>query len=688
MLVAALLILFSIFAGSALPAGRQVFAQVQNPTPLRPYPNQFTEEEASKTLNPTSPDPSLTIYCAQRPPAVQNNAIDKRQPTVTLQVQGNLSADFSRFITPFLSITDTSKPDASLSDLDKSKQYLADYLEGRAYYEGGSEDPDNLSLARLGVFRKLAPLTYQDQLKHAMVARATGNFDSADNIYGFAPASTTVHDYEVTDGTTSINLSDFANHLKPLTENFEDDAEYQEALESWEASDDGRWANLWAYVPMFSREDVKAFIEPVDEPGQTTNPNPIEVAIPHLARTYEVASALSFILSPYQEDRSPVEPNLASQWINPAPWTTDPSWLDSDDSQPGNWDDLGSVCDPQQTVITSSGDLAHDERSNTQTFKTVQMDNPFYDPDCAVEYPDPLNPDIILIDDSACFVDQTVRFSPTYLKTYTPFLHAIMDQLLTGPNAVFNIFKPYSQIADEDIENWPAAGNESEENLAYTFSGGQAEAGNREDPSKAQYYFKYLGTLHCQKEKLIAGLQPFLGGVAEIDPQCTGGAPTPTPGGPIAGQGCFVFDKGAADRQGRVGADWSSDPTGKANVEMAISLVLQSPTWANLVCNGGPVKLYRIHDNYGGGQAISGAQQIFLYNGGASNPGTAIYTLAHETGHIVDTWSPLFSQFMSQGIISRDGGYLESYPNAKSDHEDFAETAGLYVGIKYYCNPR
>ena len=172
MLVAALLILFSLFAGTALPAGRQVFAQVQNPTPLRPFPNQLTEEEAAKELNTQNPDPSLTIYCAQRPTAVQNNPIDKRQPKVTIQVQGNLSADFSSFITPLLSITDNTKEDFSNTDLEKSRQYLADYLEGRAYYEGVGENPNNLSLARLGVFRKLAPQTYQDQLKIAMIKRA------------------------------------------------------------------------------------------------------------------------------------------------------------------------------------------------------------------------------------------------------------------------------------------------------------------------------------------------------------------------------------------------------------------------------------------------------------------------------------------------------------------------------------
>src|SRR3990172_2320835 len=321
----------------------------------------------------------------------------------------------------------------------------------------------------------------------------TASAATPEELYGFTPASATVHNYTVTDGTTNVQLLDFIGHEKPLPKDFDNDVVYQAALAAWRTSDGGKWAKLWPYVPMFSREDVKAFIEPVDEPGQTTNPNPIEVAIPHLARTYEVASALSFILSPYREDRSPTEPNLTSEWINSAPWTTDNWWLKSDENKAGNWNDLGPVCDPQQTVITSSGDLAHDERSNTATFKEVEMANPFYDPDCEVITIDPIT-HLPVVDDSACFVDQAVRYSPTYLKTYTPFLHSIMDQLLTGPNAVFSIFKPYSQIANEDLENWPAAGNSQEENLAYTFSGGSAEAGLRQPGSPASYYFKYLGT--------------------------------------------------------------------------------------------------------------------------------------------------------------------------------------------------
>jgi len=537
------------------------------------------------------------------------------------------------------------------------------------------------------------------------VFTGTASAATPEELYGFTPASETVHNYTVTDGTTSVQLLDFTGHEKPLPEGYRTDEQYQIALDAWNLEDGGKWARLWPYVPMFSREDVKGFVQAIDEPFQNTNPNPIEVAIPHLARTYEVASALSYILSPYSTDRSYSEPNLSSQWINPAPWENDAWWLGSDESQPGNWDELGPVCDPQQWQISSSGDNAYDSQSNTAVLKTITIDTPpslreqplSTPEDCGLksrQYPCEKCTDSGNVDDSDCFVDQAVRFSPTYFKTFTPFLHAITDRLLTGKNAVFNIFKPFAEVANEDIENWPGVGGEGEPSLAYNFSGGQAEAGNKQDASQAKYYFKYLGTLHCQKERLVAKLQPFLGGVAEIDPQCTGGAPATPTGGqgqPIAGQGCFVFDVGAKDpsKFSRPSVPWETDPAGKANVEMAISLVLKSPTWANLVCGRGPVRLYRVAAIAGGGWARSDQGQIFLYNGGVSNPGTAIYTLAHETGHIVSTRNPtLFTQFMSQGVISRDGGYLRTYPNDKTDFEDFAETAGLYVGVKYYCNPR
>ena len=175
------------------------------------------------------------------------------------------------------------------------------------------------------------------------VFTGTASAATPEELYGFTPASETVHNYTVTDGTTSVQLLDFTGHEKPLPEGYRTDEQYQIALDAWNLEDGGKWARLWPYVPMFSREDVKGFVQAIDEPFQNTNPNPIEVAIPHLARTYEVASALSYILSPYSTDRSYSEPNLSSQWTNPGPWNTDKFWLDSDEAQAGNWDDLGSV---------------------------------------------------------------------------------------------------------------------------------------------------------------------------------------------------------------------------------------------------------------------------------------------------------------------------------------------------------
>jgi hypothetical protein len=654
--------------GSTTGLAASSLTGVQNPQPLRPFPNQLTGEEQGRSLNKRNPD--LTVYCAQRPTILVE--IDKRNQNIT--VQGNLATDVNQFVTPLLSITDDRKSDFALSDLQKSRQYLADYLEGRAYYEGVTEVPEQISLERLGVFRKLAPLAYQDELKHEMVKRATGDFAANESAYGFDPASDTVHNYQVTNGNLSATLSDFAipAHLKPLPKEFPNDFEYQQALTVWQDLDNGKWSQLWSYVPMFSREDMKAFIEPVDEPGQNTSPDPIEVVVPHLARTYEVTSALSFILSPYKESRPFLEPDLSSQWVTPEPWENNDLWLDSSESKPGNWNDLGPVCDPQQIIITSSGDLAHDSTANTTVLKTVA--NPVYDPDCAkaVGY-DPLTQTTIY-DDSACLV--SIRYSPTYLKTYTPYLHALMDRLLTGPNAVFNIFKPYSEVVGETFENWPGAASLNQENLAFSFAGGQAEAGLQKPPAPATYYFKYLGTIHCQKEKLMAKLQPFISGQAyEIDPQCTGGE-APTDGGPsIPVASCFQL----------VGNNWPTDF--RDNLEAGINnLVSNHPSYVAKACAAGSIPICFDSTAPTGGWGYHhhnpSACDIALYPGGLGDQLTAEYILTHEVGHHL---SRIAGQYYSQ-YVNYPGTAAErpicSYSATSDPSEAFAEAAALYGSEK------
>ncbi len=148
---------------------------------------------------------------------------------------------------------------------------------------------------------------------------------------------------------------------------------------------------------------------------------------------------------------------------------------------------------------------------------------------------------------------------------------------------------------------------------------------------------------------------------------------------------CFEFAVGESDPRGRASIDWANDPIGQSNIMGAIGQLSLAPAYTAPLCAGGPIYLYRIPVNFGGGWA-SGANggTIFLYNGGTSSYGTAVYTLAHESGHIANWRRPdIFNDFSSQGISSIEG-FLHTYPNQKTIWEDFAETIGLYVGEPVY----
>ncbi len=480
--------------------------------PLRPFP-----KEPPGTIS----DEFQTPYCAQRPTSVQSNKFDKRDKTITLTVQGTQTANFTEFVTPLLSITDSEKPDYNLNFDQKAQRYLADYLEGRAFYEP-LEEPTNPTieqqsdlLARSGVFRKLAPSTYQDKLKRILIKRGHGdysNLDELEKIYGFRPASVFVH---ATTPVQNLTLSDFYNHWAPIPEDFNTWEDYETAYGNWTGCDsDGencsQWFNLWPYVPMFTREDAPGYIITHDEPRQFSNPTQTLVYHPHLARTYEVSSTLSNMLSPSERHTLPKDPDLPSQWITPAPWTTDVFWIESGQNQPSSY---GPVCDPQNNLIYSSGDLALDSSIQTQLNsllldkKLIEIDNPQYDPNCEIITTDPETGETI-IDDSNCYYDQAVRFSPTSLETKTPYLHHIMDRLSTGPTALFNIFQNAIELEADPPQNWPGVGYEDEERPEYSFSGGSAEAGNKNPGKPATFYYKYLGFIQCQKEKILERLLP------------------------------------------------------------------------------------------------------------------------------------------------------------------------------------
>lgn len=473
------------------------------PHPLRPFPGQVAENTDASFLTP---------YCAQRPTAVQPNSFDKRHKEITLKVQGSLTSDFKEFITPLLSITNPEKPDYDLPYEQQAKRYLADYLEGRAYYEPEAElntpgiEYNQDLLLRTGVFRKLASSTHQDKLKRILIKRAAGDYSLSqlEKKYGFKPSSVKINPKTP---VQFLTLNDFYGKWAPIPEDFDIWENYQDAYDTWancdsEGNNCSTWYTLWPYVPMFTREDATGYIVPFDEPGQTSS-EPTKVYHPHLARTYEVASALNHLLTPLDSHQPTKDPNLSSQWVTPAPWAGDAWWIDSGQNLPP---DSGTVCDPKNTLVLSSGDLALDDQINTTVNKTLTIDNPNYDPDCAVWVDTPNGG---YWDDSNCFFDINVRFSPTSLKTRTPFLAEITDLLTTGQYALFNLFRPESEIQAEPPKNWPGVGFEAEESPQYSFSNGSAEAGLKNPGSTAKYFYKYLGWIHCQKEQLLRRLTPF-----------------------------------------------------------------------------------------------------------------------------------------------------------------------------------
>jgi len=317
-----------------------------------------------------------------------------------------------------------------------SPSYLTDYLE-------------------TDVFLKLSPKIMQDRYKNAMILRAgpNPNPETIKNLYGFTPATIQVHDYTV----GNLKLSQL--QPKPLDD--------PQALALWEQS---ATAKVWKDVPMFTREDTKGWIEA----PPNTSPAVSKVIHPHLARTYEVSSALG-LLTPYQKEPKPMAKS-GSQSVS--------------------------------KFLTGTGDQAQDSIFTTIVSQTIN--NPYYDPKAsaivtdkcgthsACEKCDPKKPDGI--DDSGCYVTATGATIPSVtFKTYTPFLNEIRHNLIgiqTGAFNIFNLGRPFSQ-------DLPALGR---------------DAKTAANPTK--FYYPLLGSTDCARQKVLSFLQPFTGQTIALDPLC------------------------------------------------------------------------------------------------------------------------------------------------------------------------
>lgn len=270
--------------------------------------------------------------------------------------------------------TETKIPFVGKKGEESEEKYLADYFEGtNEYYTNADKNypmywRDWINYA--GVWRKLSPMAYQDQLKKQMVERALVTSDVRpegvhnyqleytgricwdlpllmDALIAYAesrgiplvgPFIKFVYErssYCVFEGSrfdiwltkkaidafnlisqldityfhyvdASGKLTSLEGHYPP--DPFEED--YAEKWNEWKKSDGGKWYKLWQVVPMFSHEDTPGQISPYL--GYKSNDEPKFIPpnvekVPHVARLYEASREVNNMLLPYQEGGSVVQ---------------------------------------------------------------------------------------------------------------------------------------------------------------------------------------------------------------------------------------------------------------------------------------------------------------------------------------------------------------------------------------------
>ena len=224
-------------------------------------------------------------------------------------ISGIYTVDLSAYELPLVSL---NRPGFSfLTFFNRAQEHLADYLEGRSYYEGRVEpqiSPWNLDWIavwnRLGIMRKLTSVlprhegtTVQDARKIAMIQGAGSSH------HNYIVSYTQGGEPSPWGSGTPVRLSSFNGNFPPeyscdtIADPLAKNACIQDWRDDYEDWKDTIYGKLWPYVPMYTREDAKGFVSVFPEPGQPFTTQTAEVSIPHLPRLQDVSGMLKGMLT-------------------------------------------------------------------------------------------------------------------------------------------------------------------------------------------------------------------------------------------------------------------------------------------------------------------------------------------------------------------------------------------------------
>ncbi|NMB57171.1 hypothetical protein GYA19_04545 [Candidatus Beckwithbacteria bacterium] len=239
---------------------------------------------------------------------------------------------------PFAGYRDITNVESKANRSPDMNNYLRTYFEGTSLYDREDRttkyDPTNLTdqqnlIWEQGVFRKLAPVEIQDGLRKKMIKKgynyyicdcqknncengeAICHYMSEWNQQAFAyngrsgrfPPEIKYEECQASDSSTEYHSC--INRVE---------AKYMELLKKYLNTDYGK---LWAYIPMFSREDAPGIVTmtiehipgTLGEAGTTPTKSTYQypMSFPHLAGVYESTQELFKLLTPFDKQQSIVD---------------------------------------------------------------------------------------------------------------------------------------------------------------------------------------------------------------------------------------------------------------------------------------------------------------------------------------------------------------------------------------------